>query len=133
MGGIYLMISHCSEIWDFPGNMTGYYSIKMRASLVLTHDDPDVESVLVHISGAERIIQKQEIDAMSTALIHRAQNLDKENCKESSSYYTSKRHRSDNQRRSRPFFTFRSFLNNTAINWTSSTSLFFEFKKIRNS
>ncbi len=46
----------------------------MRASRVFVQDDPDSEPVHEHISGAERIILKEEIDEISKALIHRAQN-----------------------------------------------------------
>ncbi|WP_319580638.1 6-carboxyhexanoate--CoA ligase [uncultured Methanospirillum sp.] len=56
--------------------MPEYYSIKMRASRVFVQDDPDSEPVQEHISGAERIVLKEEIDEISKALIHRAQNHD---------------------------------------------------------
>jgi len=54
--------------------MPGYYCIKMRASRISDQGDPDSEPVHEHISGAERIILKEEIDIVSRALIHRAQN-----------------------------------------------------------
>ena len=57
--------------------MTGYYSIKMRASRDSFQDDLDKPPVHEHISGAERIILKEEIDEISTHLIHRAQNHEK--------------------------------------------------------
>jgi len=57
--------------------MNGYYSIKMRASRDSFQDDPDKQPVQEHISGAERIIQKKDIDEISTHLIHRAQNHEK--------------------------------------------------------
>ncbi|WP_181391599.1 6-carboxyhexanoate--CoA ligase [Methanospirillum lacunae] len=56
--------------------MTGYFSIKMRASRILNPDEPDMQPIQEHVSGAERIILKEEIDEISTALIHRAQNHD---------------------------------------------------------
>jgi len=48
----------------------------MRASRVFANDNPDSEPEHEHISGAERIVLKEEIDEISTALIHRAQNHD---------------------------------------------------------
>lgn len=54
--------------------MTGYYSIKMRASRILIQDNPGTDPVHEHISGAERIILNDEIDTISSELIHRAQN-----------------------------------------------------------
>jgi len=49
----------------------------MRASRDSFQENPDNQPVHEHISGAERIIQKEDIDEISTHLIHRAQNHEK--------------------------------------------------------
>lgn len=55
--------------------MTGYYSIRMRASRNIP--GPDDKPVPEHISGAERIIHKEEIDDVSMQLVRRARSHDK--------------------------------------------------------